>query len=123
VAAEDVGRFQLRLRHDRGSGRWHRFDVQQFERALNLPDRVDRDARIARRRIDVAMTGQVLNDADALLQKMRGETVPQRMQVTDLSSRAASAASRQARCSVRAVIGCEGSGLGKSQWHGLVRLQ
>jgi hypothetical protein len=62
-----------------GSG-WRRFHVQLFKWALNLPDRIHRDAGIARRRIDVAMAEQSLNDAnvDLLFQKMRREAVSQR---------------------------------------------
>jgi hypothetical protein len=63
-----------------GSGR-RRFDVQLFEWTLNLSDRIHRDARIARRRIDVAMAEQSLNDAniDLLFQQMRREAVSQRV--------------------------------------------
>jgi len=43
--------------------------------------------------------------------------------VTDLSSPAASTASRQARCTVRTVIGREGSGPGNSQGRERVRRQ
>ena len=59
-----------------GSSR-RRFEVQLFEWALNLPDRIHRDAGIAGRRIDVAMAEQSLDDAnvDLLFQQMRREAV------------------------------------------------
>src|SRR5262245_42171302 len=39
-------------------------DVQEFKRALNLPDQVDRNARIARGRLDMPMPEQVLDYAN-----------------------------------------------------------
>ncbi len=135
VATEDVRHLQLRRRKMSatssfgfdmagGSGR-RRFDVQLFEWALNLSDRIHRDAGIAGRRIDVAMAKQSLNDAnvDLLFQQMRREAVSQRVHGDILSRPAASAASWKTRCSDRVVIGCKGSGPGKSQWVGLVRFQ
>src|SRR2546430_14920762 len=41
-----------------------RCHVQEFERALNLPDHVDRNARIAHGRLDVPMAEQVLDHAN-----------------------------------------------------------
>jgi HSP20 family molecular chaperone IbpA len=43
---------------------------QEFERALNLPDHVDSNARIANGRLDVPMAEQVLDHAnvDALFE-------------------------------------------------------
>ena len=62
-----------------GSGRRCLLHVQQLERALDLPDRVERDPGVARRRGDLAMAEQVLDhaDVDALLEQMGGEAVPQ----------------------------------------------
>ena len=84
-----------------------RLYVQQLERALDLPDRVDRHARVARRRVDVPMTEKILDhaDVDALLQQMRREAMAKRVHGHGLRETGASAASRQARCTVRLVIG------------------
>src|SRR5215813_10051034 len=56
-------------------------DVQEFKRALNLPDQVDRNARIARGRLDMPMPEQVLDYAniDTLLKEMGGKTMSQRV--------------------------------------------
>ena len=55
--------------------------VQEFERALNLPDQVDRHPRIAHGRLDVPMPKQVLDHAnvDALFEQMGRKAMPQRM--------------------------------------------
>jgi len=58
-----------------------RCQVQVFERALDLPDQVDGNAGIARRRLDVPMPEQVLDDAnvDALFKQVCRKTVSQRV--------------------------------------------
>src|SRR5439155_22113090 len=58
-----------------------RCHVQEFERALNLPDHVDRNARIAHGRLDVPMAEQVLDHAnvDALLEERGRKTMSQRV--------------------------------------------
>src|SRR4029434_274179 len=58
-----------------------RCHVQEFERALNLPDHVDRNARIAHGRLDVPMAEQVLDHAniDALFEYMGRKTMSQRV--------------------------------------------
>ena len=49
VAAEDIRHLQLRTRHGRPFKPALLLDVQQLERALDLPDRVERDACVSRR--------------------------------------------------------------------------
>ena len=73
--------------------------IKQLERALDLSDRVDRDPRVARGRVDVAMAEQVLDhtNIDALLQQMRGEAVAQRVRGDDLASRPARRPPRERR--------------------------
>ena len=55
--------------------------VQEFERALNLPDQVDRNPRIAHGRLDVPMPEQVLDHAnvDTLFEEMGRKAMPQRV--------------------------------------------
>lgn len=64
VAAEDIRHFELWTRHCRASVRRCRCQVQLFERALDLPDEVDGNVGIARGRLDVPMSEQVLDDAN-----------------------------------------------------------
>ena len=64
VAAEDICHFELWTRHCRASVRRCRCQVQLVERALDLPDEVDGNAGIARGRLDVPMSEQVLDDAN-----------------------------------------------------------
>ena len=54
----------------------------QVERALSRPDRMSGDLRVARRRRQVVVAEQNLNDPDvgSVLQKMRREAVAQRVQ-------------------------------------------
>src|ERR1700737_3048289 len=56
-------------------------NLQGIKRALHLADDIDRDARIARCGVDVAMAQQILDDADihTLLQEMGGEAMPERV--------------------------------------------
>src|SRR6266436_10183013 len=58
-----------------------RCHVQEFKRALNLPDHVDRNAGIAHGRLDVPMPEQVLDHAnvDTLFEQMGRETMSQRV--------------------------------------------
>src|SRR4051812_5007984 len=62
-----------------GSGRWRSSELKQLERALDLPDGVQGDPGVARRRGDLPMPQQVLDhpDVDALLEQVGGEAVPQ----------------------------------------------
>ena len=48
---------------------------------MDVADRIGRDLRIARRRVELGMSEQHLDHAniDILLQEMGGEAVPQRM--------------------------------------------
>ena len=54
---------------------------KQLERALDLSDRVERNASVSRRRGDMPMPQQILDDADidALLQQMRGKAMAKRV--------------------------------------------
>ena len=62
--------------------RRHDLQRQSIERALRRPDRVGRDLRIARRRRQIVMTEQNLNDPDvgSAFQEMRREAMAQRVQ-------------------------------------------
>src|SRR3954454_22083586 len=62
-----------------GSGRWRSSEVEQLERALHLPDRVQGNPGVARRRGDLPVAQQVLDhlDVDTLLEQVGRETVPQ----------------------------------------------
>src|SRR6516165_108522 len=61
---------------------------QEVEWAGHLADRVDRDAGVKRRRVELFVSEQNLDDADIglLLQKMRGKAVPQRMNADALGN-------------------------------------
>ncbi len=58
VAAENVRHLKLCSQLSRRSGRRQVFHIHAFERALDLPDRVDGDPRLARRGSDLAMPGR-----------------------------------------------------------------
>ena len=77
-AAEDVRHLEPRPGHRAGSGRWRSSEVEQLERALHLPDRMQGNPGVARRRGDLPMPQQVLDhpDVDALLEQVGGEAVP-----------------------------------------------
>src|SRR5215469_10690690 len=62
-------------------GGWLHFVQQQVERTGHLTDRLDGDACVERRRVELLVSEQRLDDADIglLLQQMRGKAVPQRM--------------------------------------------
>ena len=81
VAAEDVRHLQAGRQESRRSGGRHPLQRQPVERALGSPDQPARDLRVARRRRQVGMSEQDLDDADVgtALQKMRGEAVAQRV--------------------------------------------
>src|SRR5258708_20728477 len=55
---------------------------EMFERAGDLAERLEGDARIERRSVELLVPEQHLDHADVglLLQQMRGEAVPQRVQ-------------------------------------------
>jgi hypothetical protein len=96
--------------------------AQEFERAPNLPDQVDRNPRIAHGRLDVPMPEQVLDHAN-VARRWVAKLCRNVWTVTDLLSPAASAARRHASCSVRFVIGRDGLRPGNSQCDGRVRCQ
>ena len=60
-AAEDVRHLELRPGHASGSGRWRSSEVEQLERTLHPPDRVEGNPGLACRRGDLAMPQQVLD--------------------------------------------------------------
>src|SRR5487761_668525 len=64
---------------DKGASAGHL--PQDVERARHLADRADGDAGVKRRRIELLVSEQNLDDADVglLLQEMGGKAVPQRM--------------------------------------------
>src|ERR1700730_14285394 len=61
---------------------------QQVERARHLAERVDGDAGVERRRIELLVSEQHLDDADIglLLQEMGGKAVPQRVNTDTLGN-------------------------------------
>src|SRR5436853_4852649 len=69
---------------------------QKVERARHLADGADGDACVHRRRVELLVSEQNLDDPDVglLLQEMRGEAVPQRMNTDALGN--AGARRRQA---------------------------
>ena len=78
-AAEDVRHLELRPGMPPAQAGGGPSEVEQIERALHLPDRVQGDPGVARRRGDLPMPQQVLDhpDVDALLEQVGGEAVPQ----------------------------------------------
>src|SRR5438270_12742486 len=81
----------------RGNGRASAGHLQQeVERARHLADRADGDACVQGRRVELLVSQQNLDDPDIglLLQEMRGEAVPQRMNTDALGN--AGARRRQA---------------------------
>src|SRR5437763_4936811 len=81
----------------RGNGRASAGHLQQeVERARHLADRADGDACVQGRRVELLVSQQNLDDPDIglLLQEMRGEAVPQRMNTNALGN--AGARRRQA---------------------------
>src|SRR5215472_7432428 len=74
---------------DRGNGGASAGHLQQkVERACHLAERVDGDAGVERRRIELLVSEQHLDDADIglLLQKMGGKAVPQRVNTDTLGN-------------------------------------
>src|SRR3974390_399288 len=65
--------------NDRASGGRLRLVQQQVERAGHLADRLNGDAHVERRGVELLVSEQNLDDADIglLLQQMRGKAVPQ----------------------------------------------
>ena len=93
VAAKDIGDFNngpVRMKagagHDPRPGAlsswWHHFQRQAIERALRRTDRMGRDLRVARRRRQIVVAEQDLNDPNVglVLQEMGREAVAQRVQ-------------------------------------------
>src|SRR5271165_5276959 len=68
-------------------GRLH-LAQQEVERAGHLADRLDGDARVERRRVELLVSEQNLDDPDIglLLQEMGGKAVPQRMNTDTLGN-------------------------------------
>jgi hypothetical protein len=62
----------------RVSGGWLHLVQQQVERTGHLTDRLDGHAGVQRRRVELLVSEQNLDDADIglLLQEMRGKAVP-----------------------------------------------
>jgi hypothetical protein len=81
VAAEDIRHLQLRPGHVRQLCRRWLADVQSVKGTFYLSDRIDGDPGIPSGGVDMPVAQQVLNDVDidALLQKMGGKAVPQRV--------------------------------------------
>ena len=81
---------------------------QKVERACYLAERVDGDAGVERRRVELLVSEQHLDDPNIglLLQEMGGEAVPQRMNADSLVMPARPAARRTIRCSWRALVCC-----------------
>ena len=77
VAADDVGEFERRRRPHR-LFRWRHVQRKPIQRARRRGDEACRDAGIARRRRQILVAEQNLDDADIrpALQKMGGETMP-----------------------------------------------
>ena len=92
-------------------------DPQPLQRALDVADRVDSDAGVERRRLQLRVSEQNLDHAniDALLEQMGGEAVSQSVGDTRLEMPARSLAAVTARLSCRGVIGLIGFWPGKSQ--------
>lgn len=85
MAAQNIGDLKPHVRSipvHRVSTRRRHFQCQTIERALRRPDRMGRDLRVARRRRQIVVAEQNLNDPDvgSVLKKMRRETVTQRVQ-------------------------------------------
>ena len=85
VAAEDVGHFERRPRRHPLSGRRH-VQGEPIERTGRIADELPGDARIARRRRQVLVAEQNLDDSDvdAALQKVGGEAVSQNVHADSL---------------------------------------
>src|SRR6266446_4401159 len=117
VAAEDLRQLQARLRHrraDQAGGDTP--ELQVLQRALDLPDRVDRDPCIPRGRIVCRCPSKSRITRMSTLRSSRWVAKQWRSvwTVTVLPRPAASAVARQARCNERGVIGWSGSRPGKS---------
>lgn len=85
MAAEDVGELDRRPLHARSLGRRH-LQGKAVQGALRPADQMRRDLRVARRRRQMLVAEQHLDDAnvDAALQEMRREAVPQDMDAHSL---------------------------------------
>ncbi len=82
VGAKDVGDLQKRPRHAASVGgrRWlHRLEAELVERAGDDADRVDGDAGVERRRLQLGVAQQNLDDPDidALFEQVGGEAMAQ----------------------------------------------
>ena len=85
MPTQNVGDLEANARpvpgHGRSTGR-RDLQGQAIERALGRADRMGRDLRVARRRRQIVVAEQDLDDPDvgSVLQKMRREAVAQRVQ-------------------------------------------
>src|SRR5260370_10691906 len=83
MAGEDIGDLQRRTRQERRGLRGRRHGRgEMLKRAGNLAERLDGDAGVERRRIELLVPKQHLDDANVglLLEQMRGKAMPQRVQ-------------------------------------------
>ena len=87
------------------SSRWRHLQRQAVERALRRPDRIGGDLRVARRRRQIVVPEQNLDDPDvgSVLEKMRREAVAQRVQRDAFGQ--IFTADRQAACNTVGSIG------------------
>ena len=81
MGAKDVGDLEARPLHAGPSGSWRsarEVDAEPLQWALDVADRVDGDAGVERRRLQLRVSEQNLDHAniDALLEQMGGEAVP-----------------------------------------------
>jgi len=97
MAAEDLCHLEDR-RHEAGLVRRRDLQGEMLQRALGGRNHMGRDTRIARRRRQVLVTEQNLDDADIgpVLEQMRRKAVPQDVNTHALVVAAAATAERQA---------------------------
>ena len=121
VPVQDIRDLEERPRHDgRGISGW-RWRRQQRERTRDLPDRLQRHARVDGGRLEFAMPEQHLDDADVglLLEQVGREAVPERMHRDPLVElRGRRGGMTGAVELTRVVIGWAGCWPGKSQPRG-----
>src|SRR5271165_2851377 len=81
MGAENIRDLQRGTRHGSRGLCWRRLLSETLERARNVADRLEGDAGIARRRIELLVPEQNLNQANIglALEQMGGEAMPQRM--------------------------------------------
>src|SRR6201992_1686359 len=87
AASTPTGQARGLKAHGRDNGRASAGHLpQEVERAGHLADRVDRDAGVERRRVELLVSEQNFDDADIglFLKEVGGEAVPQRMNADTL---------------------------------------